>query len=139
MNEGKKFLDTNILVYAYDSSAGRKHQKARDIMIELWDSGLGMLSTQVLQEFYVTVTQKIPKPMKRNAARQIIQDLMCWEVIINDGGTILAAIDLQETYRLSFWDAMIVQSALKGGAVSLLSEDLEAGLKIDRMTIVNPF
>ena len=139
MSGNKKFLDTNIIVYAYDSSAERKHEIAREIMIGLWESGLGILSTQVLQEFYVTVTQKIPKPMDRNSARQIIRDLLHWNVVVNDGGTLLAAIEFQKANSYSFWDAMIVQSALEGGADYLLSEDLESGRVINSMVITNPF
>jgi predicted nucleic acid-binding protein len=123
----KVFLDTNILVYAYDATAGRKCEIARDEMKKLWNSGLGVVSTQVLQEFYVTVTRKIPKPMEAGAARNIVQDLLKWEVVVNQGEDILEAIDIQEKHHLSFWDALIVQAALRGGAKFLFSEDLTGG------------
>ena len=139
MPEDKIFLDTNILVYAHDRSAGQKHETARQTVLDLWESGLGTLSTQVLQEFYVTVTSKVPKPLGAQAAGEIIKGLLKWEVVVNDGESILAAIALQRQLRYSFWDAMIVQAALEVKASLLLSEDLSDGQKIDGLTIRNPF
>lgn len=135
----KTFLDTNILIYAYDISAGPKHRKARDLLAGLWESGLGTVSTQVLQEFYVTVTRKIPKPVDIAAAREIVTDLLTWDVVVNDGDTILKAIDIQEKHGFSFWDSMIVAAAVAGGAVLLLTEDLSDGQKIGGVEIRNPF
>lgn len=139
MNGNKTFLDTNIIVYAFDSSAKRKHEIAKKILIDLWDSGQGLLSTQVLQEFYVTATQKIPKPLDRNLAIQTIKDLLHWDVVVNDGGAIIEAIDIQARYKYSFWDAMIIQAAIKSGAELILSENLASSRKIQGIAIKNPF
>jgi predicted nucleic acid-binding protein len=135
----KTFLDTNILIYAYDTSAGDKHQKARYLLTGLWESGLGMVSTQVLQEFHVTVTRKIPKPLDLATAREIIADFLTWDVVVNDGDAILKAIDVQEKHRFSFWDSMVIAAAITGGAAVLLTEDLSDGQKIGGVEIRNPF
>jgi predicted nucleic acid-binding protein len=139
MNGNKTFLDTNIIVYAFDSSAKRKHEIAKKIVIDQWDSRQGQLSTQVLQEFYVTVTQKIPKPLDRKLAIQTIKDLLHWDVVVNDGDAIIEAIDIQTRYKYSFWDAMIIQAAIKGGAELILSENLDSGRKIQGVALKNPF
>src|SRR5437899_8651539 len=97
-----EFVDTNILVYAYDQTAGLKHQSARKLMERLWDSGEGILSTQVLQEFHVTVTSKIPKPIPARRVREIISDLGTWTVATLDVPEILNASELSERYRLNF-------------------------------------
>jgi predicted nucleic acid-binding protein len=139
MSGAKTFLDTNIVIYAYDASAGLKHEIARQIMTDLWTSGNGILSTQVLQEFYVNVTRKIPKPLDLDLATQIVADLLKWDVVVNGGDTILDAIDIQKRHNFSFWDAMIISSSVTGGAVTLLSEDLTDGQIIVGVTIRNPF
>lgn len=139
MPEDKVFLDTNIIVYAYDKSSGKKHEIARQVMINLWNSGLGILSTQVLQEFFVTVTRKIPKRLDINLAKEIVKDLLKWEVVVNDGDGILEAIDIHVEHKYSFWDSMIIQAALSSSATLLLSEDLPDGVIINRLTIKNPF
>ena len=139
MSGAKTFLDTNIVIYAYDASAGLKHEIARQIMTDLWTSGNGILSTQVLQEFYVNVSRKIPKPLDLDLARQIVADLLKWDVVVNGGDSILDAIDIQKRHNFSFWDAMIISSAVTGGAVTLLSEDLTDGQIIGGVTIRNPF
>jgi predicted nucleic acid-binding protein len=139
MSDVKTFLDTNIIIYAYDASAGMKHEIAQQIMTDLWTSGNGILSTQVLQEFYVNVTRKIPNPLDLDLARQIVADLLKWDVVVNGGDSILDAIDIQKRHNFSFWDAMIISSAVTGRAGSLLSEDLTDGQNISGVVIKNPF
>ncbi|MGD8335760.1 MAG: PIN domain-containing protein [Desulfobacterales bacterium] len=139
MPEGKMFIDTNILIYAFDVSAGKKHQVASHILSDLWNSGLGVLSTQVLQEFYVNVVQKIQKPIDQKMAKTIIRDLLKWQVVVNNGDSILDAIDISEKYGYSFWDSLIIEAALTGGVSVLLSEDLQHGQAISGVTISNPF
>ena len=139
MPEGKMFIDTNILIYAFDVSAGKKHQVASHILSDLWNSGLGVLSTQVLQEFYVNVVQKIQKPIDQKMAKTIIRDLLKWQVVVNNGDSILDAIDISEKYGYSFWDSLIIEAALTGGVSVLLSEDLQHGQVISGVTIRNPF
>lgn len=139
MPEDRVFLDTNIIVYAYDISAGSKHYKARDILVNLWDSGLGSVSTQVLQEFFVTVTKKIAKPLPVGLAQDIISDFLKWEIVVNSGEDILEAVKLHCRYQCSFWDSLIIQAAVRSGAKLLLSEDLSDGQIIGGMRIKNPF
>jgi predicted nucleic acid-binding protein len=139
MKEDKIFVDTNILVYAYDVSAGEKAAVARQILLDLWENGSGVVSTQVLQEFFVVVTRKIPNPMDALTARGIIEDLMLWEVVINDENSILQAIDISEKHQLSFWDSLVVQAASRIGAAELLSEDLQPGKTVKGLRIRNPF
>ena len=139
MNVGKTFLDTNVLVYAYDLSAGVKHGRAAEVVAETWKARTGLISTQVLQEFYVTVTRKISRPLEPAVARQIVADLSCWGVVTIEPKTILAAIDLQRDYLVSFWDAMIIAAAAAGGAESVFTEDLNHGQIICGVRIYNPF
>ncbi|OFW56407.1 MAG: hypothetical protein A2W01_06295 [Candidatus Solincola sediminis] len=112
---------------------------AKEKLSELWDSQSGVLSTQVLQEFYVIVTRKIPKPLSNSKSRDIIESLLGWEVINNDVSSILRSIDLQDRYRYSFWDCLIIDAALKSEADILLSEDLKHGQAIGGLRILNPF
>jgi predicted nucleic acid-binding protein len=139
MKGDRIFIDTNVIVYAYDVSAGDKHRIASGIMTELWDSELGLISTQVLQEFYVTVTSKIPKALDPGSAGEIISDLLKWDTVVNDGEAILDAINIQSESGLSFWDSMIITAAISGGAALLYSEDLNEGQVIRGVEIRNPF
>ena len=133
-----EFVDTNILVYAYDQTAGRKFERSRELMERLWDTGEGVVSSQVLQEFYVTVTAKIPNPLKPREARQIISDLGTWRVAVLDTRDILAGSEMAERYRLSFWDGLILAAAHKEEAATLWSEDLSHGQKYGEITVRNP-
>jgi predicted nucleic acid-binding protein len=134
------FIDTNILVYAYDSEAGRKHDLAMELMDSLWIAGNGILSTQVLCEFFVTVTGKIPNPISIDRARQIIEDYASsWRVIIITQDIILTAIDIMKNYALSFWDALIWSAAKHSGAMRIYTEDFQHGLAIDGVECTDPF
>jgi predicted nucleic acid-binding protein len=139
MNDERVFLDTNIIVYAYDRDADRKHEIARDLLIDLWNAGGGILSPQVLQEFYVTVTKKIASPLASESAREIIEDFLTWDIVANDGESVLDAIDIQTSEKISFWDALVVVAARKGGADEILSEDLSDGRKFGEIAVRNPF
>jgi predicted nucleic acid-binding protein len=139
MADQKVFLDTNIIIYAYDVSAGDKHAIARKIMVDLWDSGLGVISTQVLQEFFVNVTQKIPKLLDKRLTKDILSDLLKWDVVVNDGESILEAVEILFKYGYSFWDSLIIEAAMRSGSEVLLSEDLTHGQIINGLTINNPF
>jgi predicted nucleic acid-binding protein len=139
MREDKIFLDTNILIYAYDVSAGKKHEMAKMILMDLWNSGKGVLSIQVLQEFFVNITKKVSKPLDIKTAKDIIKDLLKWDVVMIDGESLLEAVEIHIRHQYSFWDSMILKAAQKGGAVLLLSEDLKHGQTIDGVKIKNPF
>ncbi len=135
----RQFVDTNILIYAYDLQAGAKHTLARALMNELWQAKVGCLSVQVLQEFYVNITRKIVAPVEVSTAAQIIQDLSAWPVYAPMPSDILNAIDVQQRYQLSFWDALIVWSAARLGCEILWSEDLNSGQLYEGVRVQNPF
>lgn len=135
---GKTFVDSNVLIYAYDSEAGVKHRIANSILRELWEHRLGVLSVQVLQEFYVNVTKKIPKPIPRSKARLFVDSYTGW-CAETTPAEISMAFRIEDESRSSFWDALIVASAIKCGATRILSEDLNAGQRIAGITIENPF
>lgn len=132
------FVDTTILVYAHDVSAGDKNTKAKQLIQELWANKMGCLSIQVMQEFYVTVTQKVPNPMDKATAIEVIRSLGYWNVhepLIDD---IINAIDIQMRYQVSFWDAMILQSAIQLECDLLWSEDLNPGQVYQGIKLINP-
>ena len=135
----RAFIDTNVLICAHDSEAGRKHEIASKLIQELWATHLGVLSTQVLQEFYVNITTKIPKPLPKPAAAAYVEHYFVWPVIRLSTVTIRKAFEIETRNKLSFWDALIVSAAFQAGAAKMLSEDLNAGQKIAGIVIVNPF
>ncbi len=139
MSGNRKFVDTNVLVYAHDVTAGDKHGRARALLEELWDTREGCLSVQVLQEFFVTTTRKIPKPLDASAAAQIINDLARWHVHAPTAPDVLAAIDIHRRTGASFWDAMILRSAQELGCPTLYSEDLNADQAYAGVRVSNPF
>ena len=133
------FLDTNILVYAYDLSAGNKHSLAARLVEACWENENGCLSIQVLQEFFVTVTRKIAAPLDPQTARQIVADLAQWRLHAPEANDLLQAIDLQQNYQLAFWDAQVVQSATSLGCRYLLSEDFNHRQVYGTVQVINPF
>lgn len=139
MNAKRQFVDTNILVYGFDRSAGEKSDRARGLMTELWESGYGCVSTQVLEEFYVTVVKKIARPLAPTFAAQVIVDLSRWTTHMIGVNDILSAIEICQRYELSFWDALIVQSAKSLGCEVLWTEDLNAGQVYEGIRVINPF
>jgi predicted nucleic acid-binding protein len=139
MKDDKVFVDTNIIVYAYDVSAGEKHRKAVEIMNEMWSIGNGIISSQVLQEFFVSVTRKIAKPLNIPAAKEIVKDLLKWKTVSINGEILVEAIDIHSEHKYSFWDSVIIAAAIEGGAKVLLSEDLTDTHKLKGIVIKNPF
>ena len=133
------FVDTNILIYAHDLDAGRKHEVAISLLRDLWESQTGVISTQVLQEFYVNVTRKIAKPISPPQARGILSAYAAWQVEIIQPVDVLQASEVQERHQLSFWDAMIIVAAAKGDADVLVTEDLNPGQVIEGVRVSNPF
>ncbi len=134
----KIFVDTNVLIYAHDADASDKHEVAKSVLQELWGERTGVLSMQVLQEFYVNVTGKIKRPISRASARLIVSSYQIWcaESIPADIST---AFRIEDEAQIGFWDALIVTSALRAGASRILSEDLNAGQAIAGIRVVNPF
>jgi predicted nucleic acid-binding protein len=137
MND-KTFIDTNILIYAHDIDANAKHQIAKEVLQELWSERTGVLSTQVLQEFYINVTRKIPSPLSKDSARLVVStySIWCTETTPTE---IFAAFRIEDESRIGFWDALIVSSAARSGARRILSEDLNAGQRIAGVLVENPF
>jgi len=132
-------VDTNILVYAHDLSAQDRHTKAATIVESLWETETGAISTQVLQEFYVTVTRKIKNPLTPAEAREIIRNYLAWPVQINDPEMTIRASEIEEKNSLSFWDALIVAAALRLHAKKIITEDLNNGQIIEGVLVENPF
>jgi predicted nucleic acid-binding protein len=136
---GGEFLDTNVLVYALDASAGAKHAAARALVERLWADGRGRLSVQVLQEFYAAVTGKLPQPLTSEEAEARIAEFATWRVYAPAAEDVVEAIRLQRRERLSFWDAMIVLAAYGSGCDVLWTEDLQAGRRIGGVMVRGPF
>ncbi|MGO9863708.1 MAG: PIN domain-containing protein [Terriglobales bacterium] len=132
------FVDTNILVYAHDADAKRKHEMAKRILAELWSQRSGVLSMQVLQEFYVNVTRKIASPLPKKVARMVVDSYAIW-CVETTPAEISSAFRIEDESRIGFWDALIVASAGKCGATRILSEDLNPGQMIAGIRIENPF
>ena len=135
----KIFVDTNILVYSRDTTEPEKQQQAMAWMAKLWTSRTGRLSYQVLQEFYATVTQKLTPGLDPQNAREDVRSLMAWDPIPVNDPVIEGAWLIQDRYKLSWWDALIVSAAQIGDCRFLLTEDLQEDQKIGHLRIINPF
>jgi predicted nucleic acid-binding protein len=134
----KTFVDTNVLIYAHDVDAKAKHDVAKNVLLELWSQKTGVLSTQVLQEFYVNITRKIASPLPKDVAREVVKTYSIWCVEITPA-EIAAAFRIEDESRIGFWDALIVASAARSGAAQILSEDLNAKQMIAGIRVENPF
>lgn len=134
----RTFVDTNVLIYAHDVDAKAKHETAKRILLGLWGDRTGVLSMQVLQEFYVNATRKIARPLSKASARLVVRSYTLW-CVDTTPAEISAAFRIEDESRVGFWDALIVASALKSGAGRILSEDLNPGQRIAGIRIENPF
>ena len=136
MPAGKVFLDTNILVYAQDQDSPVKRRRSREVIAALAQSGTGVISTQVLQEFYVTVTRKLGvAPL---AAKRVLQTFTIFEIVQTSPDLIERAIDCSVLNTISFWDALIVAAAASSGCAIVYSEDLNADQTIQGVRVENP-
>lgn len=133
------FVDTNILLYSHDIHDATKHRAAVKLLAELWESGMGVLSTQVLQEFYSAATCKLKPALTPRQARQVVHDYSDWCRVDTDPLLIISASKLSEQHSINFWDALIVEAALRAGAVELVTEDLQNGRQFDHLAVRNPF
>jgi predicted nucleic acid-binding protein len=131
-------VDTNILVYAHDRAAGIKHQRARSLIEELWHNGGGVLSTQVLQALCINLRRKTSRPLSVEATRTLIHDYSSWTIVTNTADSVIQALDIEFRYKISYWDALIVQAAEISGAATLYSEDLSDGQSYGSVRVVNP-
>jgi predicted nucleic acid-binding protein len=135
----RAFLDTNVLVYAYDSSSPSKQARARELIEVLVNDEQALLSTQVLQEFYVVVTRKLRVPVPEDVAQEAVNTLLSLPIILVTSALIVDSIRRSRVDRLALWDALIVEAALAGGASALYSEDLQDGRRFGDLMVVNPF
>ena len=135
---GKTFIDTNVLIYAHDIDAHAKNDIAKAVLRELWSERTGVLSMQVLQEFYVNVTKKIASPLPKDSARSVVSSYTIW-CMETTPAEISAAFRIEDELKIGFWDALIVSSAVRSGATRILSEDLNAGHQIAGILVDNPF
>lgn len=131
------FVDSNVLIYAVDEANPKKHESARLWRSELWKSGRGRVSFQVLQEFYVNVTRKWPGA--REHAQAEIRNLLTWRPVVIDQPILEDGWHIQDRHRISFWDALIVAAAKASSCKFLLTEDLQADQELDGVVVVNPF
>jgi predicted nucleic acid-binding protein len=139
MSMSGEFVDTNVLLYAHDSSAGRKRMHAVALLERLSADRSGLLSTQVLMEFYVVATRKLARKLDKATASAIVEDFGTWPVFSPAVADILAAARVAERHELHFWDGMIVHAAITLDAAVLWSEDLNAGQRYDGVVVKNPF
>ena len=135
----KYFVDTNILMYAHDTAAGEKHERAKSVVEELWRDRSGAVSTQVLQELCVNLRRKAGRPLDIKATRDVVVDYLTWHLVVTGGPSILEALEIEERYKVSFWDALVIGAAQACGANVLYSEDLSDGQMYGSVRVVNPF
>jgi predicted nucleic acid-binding protein len=131
------FVDSNVLLCAVDEADADKQRVARNWRAELWKSRRGRISFQVLGEFYVNAVRK--QPAAREEARAEVRDLLAWNPVVTDAALLERGWKLQDRYRLSYWDALIVAAAKTASCSYLLTEDLQAGQQLDGIEVVNPF
>ena len=136
---GKVFLDSNILIYAYDKSDRVKEQRAQEVLKEGFDQGTAFLSTQVLSEFFVTVTRKIKTPLTTASAVNVIVWISTRPVVSTDVGLVTSAIQIHHQQKISYWDALILAAAERAGCETIYSEDLSHNQKYGAVTVRNPF
>ncbi|MEZ5291732.1 MAG: PIN domain-containing protein [Vicinamibacterales bacterium] len=135
----RTFVDTNVLIYAHDVDAARKHEIAKELLRTLWVERAGMLSTQVLQEFYVNATRKIRKPLTKPEARSVVDTYAPWCVDGITTNDLTSAFKIEDQARIGFWDALIIAVASRAGAARVVSEDLNDRQSIAGLAIHNPF
>ncbi|MDQ3152193.1 MAG: PIN domain-containing protein [Actinomycetota bacterium] len=137
--EPLEFIDTNVLLYAYDRSAGARHERAAALVGDLGAGRHAAVSVQVLQEFYVNITRKIAEPLDHEVALDRLRVLSHWPLHVPQASDVVGAAQLAQSSKLSFWDAMIIRSAGALGCQTLWSEDLNDGQRISGVTVRNPF
>ena len=135
----RAFFDTNVLVYAFDRDELERRRKALSLLEQEATRGRVLLSTQVLEEFYVAVTRKLKRPLGEEAAEQATRHLARFAVVVIDPQLVFRGIVRSRVSRLSFWDSLILESAMEGKAEVLYTEDMQHGQEVDGIRIVNPF
>ncbi len=138
---GNVFFDSNTLIYAIDSSPEGSHKsaKSRRLIRDHIQNGSGVISVQVIQEFYVVATQKIALPLSSDQALEYLNYLSIMEIVKPDYEMVVTAVHIHKRFQISFWDAMIIQAAASARCDTILSEDLQDGFKINGLRVLNPF
>ena len=136
---GRAFFDSNVLIYLFDESSPAKQARARELFDRHGRTGQIVISPQVLQEFYVTVTRKLARPLAGDVALVAVTNFSTYPLVLVDGSTVLRAVQLHQSTSLSFWDALIVEAALEGGCQKVFSEDMQHGRRFGELVIENPF
>jgi predicted nucleic acid-binding protein len=135
----RRFFGTNVFVYLFDASAPRKKTRAQKLLKQTVSEDLALLSTQVLHEFFVAGARKLSVPLPHEQAERAVRDLGTLPISQTDAGMIMKAITTMHRYRLSFWNSLIIQAALRGGATIIYTEDLHHYQVIETFSIENPF
>ena len=138
-DQSRAFVDANVLVYAFDSSAGQKKVVAEALLAQLWETGTGCLSVQVLQEFFVTVTRKVARPLPIDEAAERLRELASWRIFAPTADDVLEAVALHKRAKMGFGDAMIVHAAAESGCDVLWTEDLGDGQLLRNVRVRDPF
>ena len=136
---GALFVDTNVFAYALDSAQGIKKQIAETCVAHLWQQQSGRTSMQVLNELYVTLTRKLPHPLSREVAWGITEDLLAWDPQPTDRLLLVQARDVEARFQINWWDSLIVAAAQLQDCATLLTEDLQDGMRFDGVRVRNPF
>jgi len=133
------FVDTNVLVYRFDAGKPEKQKAAEVWVSRLWKIRSGRLSFQVLREFYITVTRKLPNQLEKGAARNVVRALLAWKPVAGSDRLIASAWEIEDRYSISWWDALIVAAAREQSCTMLLTEDLQDGQVLAGVRVANPF
>ena len=136
---GRAFLDSNVIVYAISDEDRQKSNVARTLMRSLIESRRGVISAQVLGESFVTLTHKGKHPLLPQDAIADIKGLRCFRIVPLTGDLVFRALDIQQEFQLSYWDALIIAAAESAGCATVWSEDLSDGQKYGDVTVRNPF
>lgn len=135
----RPFLDTNVLVYAFDRAYPEKQQRAWDILEGRVFTEQPTISTQIIGEFYVTVVRKLSRPLSEEKALEACAQLALFSVVQIDTEMVLSAVRLSQRHGLSYWDSLIIEAARMGGCNVLVTEDLQDGFQVEKVSVVNPF
>ncbi len=135
----RSFFDTNVLLYLFDDFVPEKKVRAQEVFSGEVEAGRAVLSTQILQEFYVNATRKLAEPLPVEVAEAQVRDFARLPLVRVDEAMIIAAIERHRSMSLSFWDSLVVEAALKAGTGRLLTEDLQHGQQIEDLVVENPF
>ena len=133
------FVDSNVLIYARDPEEPLRQIRAKEWLAHLWREGVGRMSTQVLSEFYVNVTRKLAAPITQEDAWQEVKSFLAWNPHPVDAALLARAREIEQRWRLSWWDSMIVAAAQLQGCAILLTEDLQDGVRYGGVTVRSPF